>query len=228
MSIETPELGLCLYNLTLRYPSGPCEPNRKADEKGYYFKDGIVGVLLALMSLFFRCRFYLISSRSVPENPRQGMPIKTEYPFLRIKCNPAIHPPVFQGANTKLATGLAEFLDLVKTIHEKLHQKFILACHHYARALKEIGVDSEMAFIRLVSAIEALSKDHPLTHADDALEEQGVSDLIAQSGLSKEFRSELKSVFDVRKITKEVHSLYRAVLQRFFQRWQLQSPAFKD
>jgi gamma-glutamylcyclotransferase len=216
MSTEKSRNGLWLYNLIIRFPFGQREHNRKATEKGYYFKDGIVGELLALMSVFFRCRFYLMSSRNVPEDPKRGMPIKTEFPFFRVECNPGIHPPVFQESGKNLANGFKEFLEVVKRLDGKLHQKFALACHHYARSVKEIGVDSEMVFIRLVSAVEALSKDMPLTQKDDALEEEGVKSLIAQSGLSKELKSELKSVFDVRKSRKRFIRFVESHCSGFF------------
>ena len=200
MSIRESKDGLWLYNLILTYPFGrPCDVNRKVDEKGYYFKDSIVGELLALISLFFRCRFYLISSRDAPANRRQGLTIKTEYPFLRRSCNPGIHPPVFENGNKKFGKEVADFLDLARTLDVNLHQKFVLACHHYALALKEIGIDPEMIFIRLVSAIEALAKDMPLATKDDALEERTVIDLIEGSKLNGKLQNELKSVFEVRK-----------------------------
>jgi gamma-glutamylcyclotransferase len=203
MNTEESRDGLWLYNLVLHYPLGPHDYNRKADEEGYYFKDGILGELLALMSVFFRCRFYFISSRLLPGNPSLGMTIKREYPFLRVKCNPGIHPPLFQNSNKNLASGFKELLDVVRGMDQKLHQDFILACHHYARAVKEVGVDPEMVFIRLVSAIETLSTNMPLDHKDDKLEKQGVTNLIEQSALSKQLKSELKTVFDVRKSRKK-------------------------
>jgi hypothetical protein len=94
MNTEESRDGLWLYNLIFHFPTGPHDVKRKADEKGYYFKDGVLGELLALMSLFFRCRFYLISSRLLPGNSTQGMTIKTEYPFLRVRCNLGIHSPL--------------------------------------------------------------------------------------------------------------------------------------
>ena len=202
MSTEESRDGLWLYNLVVHYPLGPHDHNRKADKEGYYFNDGILGELLALMSLFFRCRFYFISSRLLPGNPSVGMTIKREYPFLRVKCNPGIHPPLFQNPNQNLAVGFKEFLDLVKRLDQELHQNFILACHHYARAVKEVGVDAEMVFIRLVSAIETLSADMALDRKDNELENQSVADLIEQSTLPKELKNELKTVFDVRKSRK--------------------------
>ncbi|SRR5216684_2576782 len=203
MSTEQCRDGLWLYNLILEHPLGPHQQNLTADAKGYYFKDGILGELLALMSVFYRCRFYLISSRLRPDNPGQGMTIKKEYPFVRVRCNPGIHPPIFQSGNKNLVDGFKAFLDLVKALDETLHQTFILACHHYARAVKEVGVDSEMVFIRLVSAIEALSKDTQLTRKDDVLEQNGVADLIARSTLPAENKNELQNIFDVRKSRKK-------------------------
>ena len=203
MTTEASRDGLWLYNLILHYPVGLRDPIRTGDAKGYYFKDGILGELLALLSVFFRCRFYLISSRLRPANPRQGMTLKTEYPFLRVRCNPGIHPPVFESANKNLAAGFSTFLDQVKTLDETLHQTVILAYHHYAQALKEVGVDPEMVFIRLVSAIEALSKEIKLLRKDDVLEQQGVADLIAQSNLPQEYKNELKNIFDMRKSRKK-------------------------
>jgi hypothetical protein len=50
--------------------------------------------------------------------------------------------------------------------------------------VREVGVDSEMVFIRLVSAIEALCRHVTLDRKDDALEEQKIATLIASSDLS--------------------------------------------
>lgn len=96
MSTEESRDGLWLYNFILHFPTGP-NFNPKANQAGYYFKDGILGELLALMSMFFRCRFYLISSRLLPENPTQGMTLKKEYPFLRVTYNPGFLSPEGTG-----------------------------------------------------------------------------------------------------------------------------------
>ena len=205
LSLEKSRSGLRLYNLTLRFPAGPHDHFariQEANAKGYYFKDGILGELLALISLFFRCRFYLISSRLVLENPRLGMGQKMEYPVVREECDPGIHPPVFQDGGRNLAAGFNEFLDCVKKLDQGLHQAFVLACYHYRRAINEIGVDPEMVFIRLVSAIEALSQNHTLTSKDDALEAKGIADVIARAELSAELKHELQTTFDVRKSRK--------------------------
>ena len=228
MSTDESRDGLWLYNLILHYPLGPHDYNRKANEEGYYFKDGILGELLALMSVFFRCRLYFISSRLRPGNPSLGMTIKREYPFLRVRCNPGIHPPLFQNPDKNLAVGFKEFMDRVQRLDQEFHQGFILACHHYARAVKEVGVDAEMLFIRLVSAIETLSKDIPLDQRDDKLEIQGVANLIEQSTLSKELKKRTEDQFRCQKIAEEIHPLHRTALRRIFQRRKFQSQASED
>jgi hypothetical protein len=82
-------------------------------------------------------------------------------------------------------------------------------------------VDPEMVFIRLVSAIEALSKNHTLTSKDDTLEEQGIADLIAQSKLYAEQRQELQTIFDVRKSRKRFIRFIEQHCSGFFRRGNL-------
>lgn len=94
LTIDESRNGLFLYNLVAQYPLGP-QPNIRADDKGYYFKEGILGEIIALMSLHFRCRFYLISSRCLPDDPTRGMTIKREYDILHKRCDFVIHPPIF-------------------------------------------------------------------------------------------------------------------------------------
>jgi hypothetical protein len=194
--------GLWPYNLVLHVPRDRHGHNLKAG-KGYYFKEGRPGELVALMSLFFRCRFYLISSRHLPDDPRMRMTLKREYPFVRVKCNPAIHPPLFENPDKNLTVDFKEFLDTVRTLDPQLHKEYILACHHYAPAVREAGVDSEMVFVRLVSAIEALYGHTTLDRKDDTLEEQKIATLIASSDLTPEQKDELKTTFDVRKSGKK-------------------------
>ena len=202
MSTEESGGGLWLYNLIVHVPRDQHGHNLKAG-KGYYFKDGRLGEMMALMSLFFRCRFYLISSRHLPDDPRMGMTLKREYPFVRVKCNPAIHPPLFENPDKNLAVDFKEFLDTVRALDPRLHQDFILACHHYVRAVREVGVDSEMVFIRLVSAIEALCGHMMLDRKDDKLEEKEIARLIKSSNLSPEQKKELQESFNNRKSGKK-------------------------
>jgi hypothetical protein len=194
--------GLSLYNLVLRFPDTPPSHNPRADEKGYYFRDGVVGELLALMALFFRARFFLIASRVPAANPRIAATIKIMHSFVRTTCDPAIHLPLFQSDRKNFATGLDTFLNSVRGLEPLRHQRFILACQHYSRGIKEVGVDPEMVYIRLVSAIESLSKETALTRKDDILEAARVASVIHDSGLSAEEKQELRNIFEVRKSRK--------------------------
>ncbi|OGL94862.1 hypothetical protein A2348_05235 [Candidatus Uhrbacteria bacterium RIFOXYB12_FULL_58_10] len=52
---------------------------------------------------------------------------------------------------------------------EKFHGRFANSVRLYALALREVGVNDELAFIHLVSAIEILSKSYRLSDAQDPL-----------------------------------------------------------
>ena len=73
-----------------------------------------------------------------------------------------------------------------------------------------------MVFIRLVSAIEALSKDVVLNRRDDALEERAITDLIAQSSLPREQKRSQKHI-QRQEITEEIRSVPRTALQWILQ-----------
>lgn len=227
MGIHPSRDGLIPYNLIVKYPAGPKPSNPQADERGYVFKDGIVGELIALFSLYFRCRFYLLSSRLLPDNPSSGITLKTEYDFLYNKPEPAIHPPIFEEGRRNFASGLPEFLKLVKALNGNLHQQFILATYHYARALKEVGIDPEMVFIRLVSAVEALSKDMPLKDTIDVQEQKDIRALIKKSGLRADVKNELFKAFSVRGSKKRFIRFVEANSSGFFKGGKFSAPHLK-
>ncbi|MGA2905191.1 MAG: hypothetical protein ABSD98_15275 [Candidatus Korobacteraceae bacterium] len=216
MPSPRPLKGLWLYNLILTFPDTPPKHNLKADEKGYYFREGVVGELIALMALFFRARFFLVSSRVPATNPRIAATIKITHSFVRMTCDAAVHPPLFQSDKKNFATGFDVFLNSVRGLEPKRHQRFILACHHYSRGIKEVGVDPEMVYIRLVSAIESLSKDIALTRKDDILEEKRVATLIQESDFSTEEKQELRSIFEVRKSRKRFVAFVQQHCAGFF------------
>ena len=199
LTIEKDKNGLYHYLLKVKY-AGVEEPyyNKQANKKGYYFKDGILGELLAIFSLYFQCRFYLIATFT-GELTNHGLRIKTEGRFIYRTCNPLIHRQIFSSKNRNFATGLSNFLDTVKSLDSKYHQQFILACSHYARSLKEVGVDSEMIFIRLVSAIESISRLIELDIKIDLFHGKSFEDIIKNKSLSKAEKEELRKIFENRK-----------------------------
>ena len=195
-SMEKDKNGLYHYLLRIKYPKYDSNYNDKADKKGYYFKDGMLGELLSLFSLFFQCRFYLIST-SHGELTSRGLRIKIEHDFIYKPTNKVVHPKIFSNSGRNFTGKLSEFLNLIKRLDEKKHQNFILACYHYTKALKEVGIDSEMVFIRLVSAIEALSKYYKLNKKDNPLDGKNFKDLFGSSSMITEQESQLKEILKV-------------------------------
>lgn len=195
---EKDKKGLYHYALKIKFPS--IEENydyKKAIRKGYFFKDGIIGEVLSLMSIFFQCRFYLLASYTGDLSVK-GIKSKQEYSLNYYACNPEIHPTIF-NKKKDFSKGFFDFLELIKSLNFKLHQQFILACYHYAKALKEIGKDHEMVFIRLVSSIEALSKDFTLKKKDDILSRINFNEILKNGELSKKEKDELENTFKNRK-----------------------------
>lgn len=212
--------GLYHYILKIQYPElEPPYYNKNADESGYYFKGGVLGEILSLFSLFLRCRFYLISAIS--------RDVKTEYSFIYKSCDPEIHPQIFGNNRRNFAMGLNGLLDSIKKLDEKYHQRFILACHHYLKALREVGIDHDMVFVKLVSAIEALSKFTELNTKDDVLKDKGISDFIDRCSLSKEEKMELKIIFDNRKSKRRFIRFIEEYSKGFFKGGRFKAPQLK-
>ena len=78
--LEKDRNGLYHYFLRVQYPN-PKNYNKKANEKGYYFKDGIAGELISIFSLHFQCRFYLVSTHQ-GEFTCNGLKTKIDHDFL--------------------------------------------------------------------------------------------------------------------------------------------------
>ena len=93
--------------------------------------------------------------------------------------------------------GREGFLDEVRGLPAKHHQAFILAASHYGRALREIGVDEEMVFVRLVSAVESVAGDEQIDA--DPLSGRNLESLFRVEDLTLEAIEELKKTFEVRK-----------------------------
>jgi hypothetical protein len=191
----SPETGLYTYQIKTRHPKESHYDHKAATKKGYFHSEGIVGELTSLLSIFYQARFYIISTTHGELNTSR-IAGRNIYKYHRTKVNPEIDSKVF-GKAERSFEGFGNFLEKVATIDEAQHYAIVNACSHYNRALKEIGIDSEMVFIRLVSAIEALSKDFTLTKKDDPLQAKDLGVLFEQ--YSSDEREELNGIFDARK-----------------------------
>lgn len=198
LTIEKNSNGLYYYTVKITHARERATDYWKnAEKNGYYFPNGIVGELIVLLSLYYRCRFYLTAIYA-GELSATSIRVRTDCHFLYLPCDHKIHPHIFTE-DGKNFTRFGEFLDSFTTLDEKYHYGFILACYHYNKALKEVGIDAEMVYIRLVSAIEALSGFIKLAKAEDKLVNFDIGGLLKKSGLNDQDKAELKKVFDVRK-----------------------------
>jgi len=124
---------------------------------GYYFEANLVGELIALFSVFFQARFFLKAQISGELTP-SSIKSRFEKQFYYKKPHPFINFEMFdnQSSNWANEEGLADFLNIMLKLNEGLHQNIIRACYWYSEAIKEIGSDHQMFFIKMVSAIESL------------------------------------------------------------------------
>ncbi len=217
---EKDKNGLYQYLLRIKY----CKIDRvlkKTSSKGYCFAGGVLGELLSLFSVFFQCRFYHMATYCILPG---GSKIKNEEDFFYKKITREIHPTIFNDESKpkNFADGLGEFLDSIKKLENAKHQGFILACSHYARSLKEVGQDSEMVFMRLVSSIEALSKNYKLCEDDDPLYEEDFERLFKTANLTQQQCDRLRETLKVEddgkiKITEKTALKFRQFVKFYSQ-----------
>lgn len=207
--------GLFPYSMRIKYAEQEQLFNKNANKRGYFLKGGILEELLSLFSVYFRCRFYPVTS-FFGELSDTSIKNKMDFDFSYKPCNPAIHKEIFFNNGSNWAKGTNDFMNLVSNLDPALHQSFILACHHYHRALKEVGVDTEMVFIRLVSAIEALSKLVKLDTNNDPLSKINADNLIKCLGIKKDDVLEIKNILAARKSQKKFIAFVTEYSSGFF------------
>jgi hypothetical protein len=199
-TFEKDENGLHHYLLTLSYPADDgsrrerelTELMQGATPDGYYFRDGAAGELLSLLSLALRCRLYLVASVHVSGDTR----IKREFKINHRRVDPDTHPAIFDDRARNFVRDLPPLLDHLRSTTIG-HQRAALAAYHYARALREVGLDTEMIFIRLVSAIEVLSQRHPLSARRSPLDGLDFERAFGGARLTDKQRDELRQVLGV-------------------------------
>ncbi len=172
---EADDNNLYTYILRIKHVEEAFEYDEKNYSKdGYYFKEGLIGEIIALFSFHFQARFYLKAIITGEMTPH-SIKIRIEKKFRYKKINDdstCLNNEMFSnnGRNWSKDNGLVDFLDSIRTIDQKYHQGLIRSFHWYSEAVKEIGVDHELFFIKMVSAVEALLE---LSKADpDSLEEK--------------------------------------------------------
>lgn len=180
-----------LYYYLLKIKTAEFRGLARATKSGYVCPTGLIGELLSLFSLYFRRRFYLVASY-FGELTHHGLKVRTRMPFIRVPCNPLLHSDVFSKKQDHWTGDIHPFLKSVINLDETYQPQFILAAYHYAEALKEIGINSEMVFVKLVSSIEALSSTIKLDKKDDPIAELNIDSLNLTNDQKVEFREILE------------------------------------
>jgi hypothetical protein len=201
--------GLYKYLLRLRCatPGAPIAFDtieKTSTRAGYLLPGGPVTELVALFSLQLQARLFLLSTTERALAPRH-LPQKTEHVVLRAEGN-IPHRDAFLFAprdERNIHTALPPILDTIRRIPAKHHLGLAVAAEHYARAVRTVGLDEELVFVRLVSAIERLMPKQ----AADSLSEK----LLAIDGLSDEEREELTLILE----TREAGARFIAFLDKY-------------
>jgi hypothetical protein len=217
--------GMYKYLLKIKFAgqSSFVPPYKKATNKGYAFKDGVPGELISIFSLYFQCRFFLIAAY-FGDLTATGLKVKQEFrPHLQL-FRPYFDPSFYPEGNRNFGLGLSDFLDQIKRIDAKYHQQIVLACFHYARALREFGIDEEMVFIRLVSAVEAVSGYINLNKRDDLFSGRDFEEIIKSDMLSVDEKIELNSLFDNRKAKRRFKRFFELYSGGFFKGGNFKAP----
>jgi len=198
-SFEPDENSLYKYVIRFSYPMAVRDTeevlrrSESATKRGYHFKGGAPAELVALISVALRCRVFVVACERGAA-AADSIPTKHDLPFRYQKVAHASLPVLFQEGNRNFVHDLAPFLKLVKGLETARHNRFMLACHHYARALRDVGTDTEMVFLRLVSTIEALSRDYEFKKGDHALNGKKYSALFAGASLSADEDQSLREI----------------------------------
>ena len=195
--------GLYKYVLRLRVPwseaeqgENPDEPLARGTRKGYLFREGPVGELVALFSLCLQARLFVLST-SLRGLSHRDLPIKTEFTPLRARIGRQVDPVLFAQSDRNLCTSLRPFLEEIRSLPPKHHLEVAIAANHYACALREIGIDEEMVFVRLVSAIERVATEQAIP--DDPLSGRHLEEFIRVDILATEQVEELRTMLQRRR-----------------------------
>lgn len=207
--------GLFKYVLRLRLPIGESIGDRlQPTRRGYVFPGGPIGELVALCSLKLRARLFLLSitNRSVSQ---YDTPIsKTEFAAPVERVEYSIDTVVFDHSARNFTTEIGPFLGVLTSVPDQYHLELAIAAERYAYALRMIGVDEELVFVSLVSAIERLAS-HQTIH-DDPLSSLDVNALFQTDCLSSEQVDELKKLLETRKIKQRFISFIKQYSVGFF------------
>ncbi|MBX7247106.1 MAG: hypothetical protein K1X53_16535 [Candidatus Sumerlaeaceae bacterium] len=182
----------------IKYHSQPYE-HKEGTRHGYYHGGGALDEVCAFVSLF--TRQYVAAGGQVRQDdqPIRLPPRNGQGP---IRCR-----SIAEGV-VNLSDALQPFA-LLDRIPEKNDQRLISAARNYQRALRNMDLDGEMAYLNFITAIELFSQEHKIKVAYEELEnpykkifsyieDESIRDKLVQklSHLSKKFVSYMLHMLD--------------------------------
>lgn len=212
--------GLYKYVLRLRMPrrvtetDPPSEPLSRGTKKGYLFPDGPVGELVALLSLRLQARLYVLSIGIRGFAHHDDLLHKTEINPLRGRTGPQVDGVIFKSTHRYMDSDLFPFLNEIRKIPPDHHLEVAVTADHYSKALREIGINDEMVFIRLVSAIERIAVHQKITN--DLLDGINLDEVLRVDKLSCEQVEAIRKLFEVRYAKSRFIAFIKEYSQGFF------------
>ncbi len=199
LTSEADRDGLYRYLLKLRLAEGGLPVSyEKASRRGYVLREGIIGELIAILSIALESRFFLLSFGG-GELTESSVKSRHECTIVHRRCSADTDPVLFAPKRRlQLGGAVAPLMDEIASIAPERHQELIFAFHHYARALREVGIDDELVFVRLVSAIEAVDGGVEIPVRRDLFACRTLDNILDCEKLTKPQRDEAQRIFDVR------------------------------
>ncbi len=128
----------------------------RASSEGYFSRSR-ADEIISLLSLFLHTRFFEVQRR-IGEHTANSIGVQHGKKFVYLPCRDSNQKKshVFHSKDKDLWP-VAEMLEKVRRLNPDVHQKFYFAISNYADALRLIGFEDEIAYIKLVAAISALA-----------------------------------------------------------------------
>ncbi len=212
---EKNEQGFYTYLLRIKHADKVFDFDKSNySKKGYFFPEGLIGELIAIFSIYFQTRFFLKSTTS-GELTSRSIRARNIEPFKYLKPNKIAHYEMFdnQNRNWEYDNGLKLFLNKIRESNPDYHQNLIFAFQWYANAVKEIGTDHELFYLRMVSCIEALIEFVKLP--DDHIAKK-IKKLIVNDFFIKDEKQEIENWLKNRKIRKKFAMFVKENSNNFF------------
>jgi hypothetical protein len=223
LTFDKDECGMFKYLLKVRVaPFQVRSSSLQATTRGYVFKEGLIGEIVALLSVALEARFFILS-HSFGELRPNALKVKNEFSPLCRLCRIEDDPVIFSDRERNFEKG-SEFLYRIASLDQQYHQEIILSFHHYAKALREIGIDEEMIFIRLVSAIEAISHRTKLQKNLDPLARRDFKEVIRVESLTGDQCKEVRKIFETRNAKRRFVSFLSEYSKGFFKGGKWKAP----